>query len=216
MPKTCVLFDFDGVIANTESRNAAYLGRALRQYGIVLSDADRQAMIGVNDRTVLADLLARAGAPIAPEAFLEARRRLGNSYEDGSIRPMPGVRKLLCSIRGAGLKIGLVSSTSTRLIIAALNHMDMIRLFDGIVCGDMVERHKPEPDAYQLAMRFLGVRPEECVVIEDSTVGIHAGHAAGAFVIAYRGSGIAQDVHEADCVMNNFSEYFSLAEKYIL
>ena len=66
MPRKCVLFDFDGVIADTERRNADYLAAALAQHGVTLSAADRLALVGTNDRTALVELLARAPKPGPP------------------------------------------------------------------------------------------------------------------------------------------------------
>jgi len=212
MPRQCVLFDFDGVIADTERRNADYLAAALAQHGVTLSAADRLARVGTNDRTALVELLARAPKPVGLEAFMAERRLLGNSYEDGTIQPMPGLVDFVRGLRAAGVKTGLVSSTSARLILAALDHMGMMALFDVILCGDMVERTKPDPTCYQKAMAFLGVAPSDCVVIEDSAVGIRAGRAAGAYVIAYRGAGIPQDTREANAAADTFAECAALLQ----
>ena len=79
-----------------------------------------------------------------------------------------------------------------------------------VICGDMVSRRKPDPEPYREAMGRLGAAPEECIVIEDSPVGIQAGKAAGAAVIGFRGSGIHQDTSQADYQLDTFSDFFSL------
>ena len=80
----------------------------------------------------------------------------------------------------------------------------MMDMFDVIVCGDMCAAAKPNPEGYKKAMEYLGASPEECVVVEDSKAGILAGKQAGAYVIAYTGGSIENDVREADCQIKSF------------
>ena len=118
-----VLFDFDGVIANTEESNAAYLEKALSAFGIQLTDDERKALIGTNDKARIESLLSRSLVKVTAEDLAGKRRQVGNTYENSCIRPMPGVVSLIQEIRGRGMKTGLVTSTSTRLIMIALNRM---------------------------------------------------------------------------------------------
>ena len=75
MKPDCVLFDFDGVIADTESSNARYLGKALAVFGVAVTPEDERRMVGVNDREILEELLQRAEPPVTVERLLEERRR---------------------------------------------------------------------------------------------------------------------------------------------
>ena len=113
-----VLFDFDGVIANTEESNAAYLEKALSAFGIQLTDDERKALIGTNDKARIESLLSRSLVKVTAEDLAGKRRQVGNTYENSCIRPMPGVVSLIQEIRGRGMKTGLVTSTSTRLIMS--------------------------------------------------------------------------------------------------
>ena len=198
------LFDFDGVIADTERSNLSYMEKALGAFDIRLTDEERARFIGMRDREFLTDLFRRADQSVTMDDYLRIKKEVGNSYEDGAIRPMPGLKEFLCSLRGEGFLIGLASSTSSRLILAALNHMKLTGMFDSIVCGDMCTRAKPDPEIYLKVMDYLDVKPEECIVIEDSAAGIRAGKAAGAYVVAYRGSEIIQDVSGADAVLDSY------------
>lgn len=84
MPIRCVLFDFDGVIADTEERNADYLAAALAHFGVRLTDADRSALVGINDPSLLEALLKRAETPVTLEQLQAERARRGNYYENGA------------------------------------------------------------------------------------------------------------------------------------
>lgn len=199
MSVKCVLFDFDGVIADTERHNAEYLAAVLAMHGVILSDADKKRLIGRNDDDLRQQLISRATDGLTLEQLAAERKKHGNYYENGdSLAPMPGFLDLVDELRNAGIKTGVVSSTRTQLIITALNRMHMTNLFDVIVCGDMVSKTKPAPDSYLKALALLELPPVDCIVIEDSPIGIRAAHNAGMPVIAYKGAEIPQDTSEAD------------------
>ncbi len=206
MDKKYILFDFDGVIANTEESNAKYLRQALACFDITLTDEERSKLIGKNDPSLIAGLLSKSLNKITLEEFTNKRRQIGNTYENSCMEPMPGLVSFIKEYRCKGIKTGIVTSTSTRLIIIALNRMNMMSLFDVIICGDMCSKSKPDPQGYLKAMNLLGARPEECIVFEDSLVGIQAAKNAGAFVAAYCGSGIKQDISKADISVDSFLE----------
>ena len=205
MELRCVLFDFDGVVADTEPSNNRYLEQALAVFGLKLNDEQRLALIGVNGLDFIRPLLASAEPPVSDEAYLAVRQKQGNTYENSpDLKAQPGLRDFLGLLRGAGIKTGLVSSTSSRLILAALNRLGLADQFDAILCGDMVRRKKPDPEGYRRAMELLQVPPECCVVIEDSPVGIRAGLAAGAWVVGYEGASVPQDTGLAQDRVKSF------------
>lgn len=205
-----VLFDFDGVIADTEESNAHYLEKALNFYQIKLTEEDRRKLVGMNDSCYLSDLLQKSGMGVSLEQLQARRRELGNTYEDGELSPFPGAVRYIDHLRKSGRKTALVTSTSTRLIIASLNRMHMANLFDVILCGDMCRRSKPDPAIYRKAMALLGADPKDCLVIEDSEVGIRAGKNAGATVVAFCGSTITQDTREADYQVNTYADFYRM------
>ena len=205
MELRCVLFDFDGVVADTEPSNNRYLEQALAVFGLKLNDEQRLALIGVNGLDFIRPLLTSAEPPVSDEAYLAVRQKQGNTYENSpDLKAQPGLRDFLGLLRGAGIKTGLVSSTSSRLILAALNRLGLADQFDAILCGDMVRRKKPDPEGYLRAMELLRIPPECCVVIEDSPVGIRAGLGAGAWVVGYEGASVPQDTGLAQDRVKSF------------
>ena len=224
MPIRCVLFDFDGVIADTEERNADYLASALAHFGVRLTDADRSALVGINDPSLLEALLKRAETPVTLEQLQAERTRHGNYYENGAdLHTQPGLREFLSALRAQGIRTGVVSSTRSQLILTALDRLHLVSQFDVVVCGDMVTRRKPDPEPYLRAAQLLGLAPGDCLVIEDSPTGIRAGKAAanrheigetlragkaaGCTVLGYTGSSIRQDVSAADFALSDFHLY---------
>lgn len=200
------LFDFDGVIADTEGSNNQYLAKTMKAFGIDMTEEDKTMLIGRNNRKHIEYMFERSKISYDREKFLEARKLAGNSYQDGNIRPYPGVKEFIIGLRSKGIRTALVTSTSAYLILSALNTMGMTTLFDVIICGDMVDESKPEPKIYLKAMDYLGADPRECIVIEDSPIGITAGKRAGARVIGLKLSEIDQDTSEADVIVYSYDE----------
>ncbi len=212
---TCVLFDFDGVIADTEISNFDYYRKAFHCFGIELTDEDISRLIGTVVPQYEKVLLSRAQQPVTHEQLAQKRAEIGNTYENGELIPSPGVKELIVELRRRGVRTAIVSSTYTKLIVTALNRMGMTDLFDVILCGDMYEKAKPDPQGYLLAMQYLNARPEECVVIEDSVNGIQSGKRSGAYVMGYTGSAVKQDVSQADRAVASFEPAEKLADELL-
>ena len=84
---SCVLFDFDGVIADTERSNGDYLAQALAAFGIPFTEEDRLSLIGTNGAGTLDRFLQRADPPVTREQLAQVREGLGNTYEDSPLSP---------------------------------------------------------------------------------------------------------------------------------
>lgn len=206
-----VLFDMDGTTIDSEGIKNAHLEDLLRAHGGVLANHELDYLSGADLETLLSAIkmvLDRSGVDEDPLAVLRSdtygRER---PYLEPECKPIAGVRAFISQLREKGIRCALVSSTPTYAVLTALNRFDMVSCFDAIVCGDMISVHKPDPEAYLTTARILGVDPARCVVIEDSTSGIKAGIAAGAYVCAYDdGSGV-QDISAAH---ERFSSYAHL------
>ena len=177
---------------------------------MILSEAEKRRLPGVNDAAMVAEFLKRASTKVSLEEFQAYRKSQGNTYVNGNLRTMPGLTRVLERLREMGIPLALVSSTSTYLIEAALQRLGLTDFFPVVIGGDMVRRRKPDPEPYQTAMRLLNARAEECLIVEDSPVGIRAGKAAGGTVVGYRGSELRQDVSEADYRLDSYAHFFSL------
>lgn len=203
-----VLFDFDGVIADTEPENAERLRRFLAEYGVSVSVDDMMSFAGLTDLDVLERYASQMRPSRDAEALLAEFNTRPAFYETGDIRPEEGLPAFLSALRERGIRTAVVSSTPVRLIVTALNRMSMLSLFDVVIGGDMVRTHKPSPEGYLQAMAWLDADAADCVVIEDSRSGIRAGKAAGAYVIGYTGTG--QSCEEADVRIAAFGEAHTL------
>ena len=92
--------------------------------------------------------------------FWKKEGALGNVYENSQdLKPMEGLVEFLIWLKTSGYKIGIVSSTNTRLIVTALNRMKLMSFPEVLICGDMVTKKKPSPEGYRKAMEYLEVMP---------------------------------------------------------
>lgn len=182
-----VIFDMDGVLIDSEIVYIRHQWERLRiQYPWVTQESlyPTVGMSSAEDKQFLAKLLRReADDP----AFLQEMETLYQScavfYPDIL---NPQAESVLKRLRTMGLGVALASSSSMKNIRQVLRECGITQYFDCIVSGEQFRRSKPDPEIYRYTMQLLGRRPDECLVIEDSTYGVQAGAAAGAAVAALR------------------------------
>ena len=122
-----------------------------------------------------------AGTEASPEAVAARKAALYGDFLHLTVLNQGVVRLLeLCR---AQWRCALVTTASRRNAEAILRYHDIERLFDRVVTGDDVARHKPDPEAYRLAAQWLGAAPQRCVAIEDTDIGAASATAFGAAVI---------------------------------
>lgn len=211
----CVLFDCDGVLIDSEPiaarRNVVVFGRM----GIPATFEDCLTMCGQDGKTTIPAVGAKYGIDVTAEQFFAAKRECIDagaieavSYRMPEADTLPGVHGVLRRLRAAGVLTGLVSTTVSSHILVGLDRFELAPMFDCIVTGDMVERHKPDPMPYQTAMDYLHVDPAHTVVVEDSPAGVRSGLAAGCYVLGFRGSAtVRQDVSAANEVLDSYFDF---------
>jgi HAD superfamily hydrolase (TIGR01509 family) len=104
--------------------------------------------------------------------------------ESGQLPLRPGVRRLMQEVKAAGLKLGICTTSNERAAKAVAYGILKDIDFDFVLAGDVVSKKKPDPEIYNLALEKTGLRPEECVVVEDSANGVQAAQAAGLNIVA--------------------------------
>ena len=177
------LVDLDGTLADTSEANFRAYAAALAEVGVTVDRPtfDREAF-GRNWRQFLPTLMARAGSNAEPQAV--AQRKTALYRETIAHARFNEALLLLLQTRRPGVRVALVTTASSANVASVLGQRpDIAALFDLLVTGDDVRQHKPDPEAYVLAAQRLGVAPHECVVVEDSDIGMAAGRAFGAPVL---------------------------------
>ncbi|MFC5847161.1 HAD family hydrolase [Deinococcus petrolearius] len=176
-----LVFDFDGTILDTETREFWHWQELYRTHGRELALSDWQRGIGT-----WGAFDPWAGLPGAVQADREAvhealHGRILADIAGQDVRP--GVRAVLEGARAAGLRLALATSSGRDWVTRWLNQHAMLDLFEVTATRDDVAQVKPDPELYLLAATRLGLQPAECLAVEDSFNGATAAVAAGMPVV---------------------------------
>lgn len=207
-----IIFDFDGVIADSEPAHFAAFRKILDDIGIPLTEDDYYSRyLGYDDRGCFAAALAAHGRP-APTTLVDGLAAQKAKVYLHQIKQhlviFPGVKEL---VREAAdrYQLAIASGALRHEIELILEHAGLRKTFAHITSAEDVTQGKPHPEAYLHALgalntlRFSGhptLGAEDCLVIEDSIPGIQAAHAAGMKVLAVANTHTLRDLHEAETV----------------
>jgi HAD superfamily hydrolase (TIGR01509 family) len=183
-----VLFDMDGTLVDTEGHWLDAEVHVMGLLGASWHPEDQVACLGGPLEKVTAHMRIRSGSSLSDhEVGLLLMDAMESRLRSTPPAWQPGARDLLTECRGMGIPTALVSASWARLIRAVADRMEeeLTTLpFDVIVAGDDVTYSKPHPEPYVEAARLLGVRPDECLAIEDSPTGVTSARDAGCRVVA--------------------------------
>lgn len=179
-----VIFDMDGLLTDTEPLYYEVFQEILAMHDKAMDMKTYTADIsGRSDISNFRYLLDKYDLPYTLEELIELEDEIEmrKIYEGVALKP--GVHEILENAKRLGLKTSLATSNTKRKAAIILESHGIMEYFDELVFVDEVEHGKPAPDLFLEAARRLGCRPEECLVLEDSSNGIKAAHSAGIPVI---------------------------------
>jgi HAD superfamily hydrolase (TIGR01509 family) len=198
-----VFFDWDGVVIDSPPEYFRAYELALAPEGIKPSPHEVFIREGMRTAQVIAALFADLDIPLSKshlDELVERRRRI--YVHSGRSRFFPGIWRLLRSLRRAGFRLGVVTGSSPKHDFLPLTPARAKR-FDVVVTADDIRHPKPHPEPYRTAIRKLGLRPKDCLVIENAPSGIVSAHRAGCRVIALCTTLKPKDLRGADWVVAN-------------
>ena len=179
-----LILDFDGLILDTETPFRTSWAEIYADFGLVVSPGQWAGLLGSSsDPAGVYELLERhLGRPVdrEPLRILRIEREI-ELLETADA--MPGVRELLHIARQRGLLLAVASSSERNWVRQHLSHLDLINVFDTVICSDDVRATKPAPDLYLAALASLNVRADQVIAFEDSVHGAQAAKRAGIFCV---------------------------------
>ncbi|MBQ6292549.1 MAG: HAD family phosphatase [Lachnospiraceae bacterium] len=175
-----VVFDMDGLIFDSERVGYICWSEVLAGYGVHEITELYNACIGCS-RVRTARLVREAlGEDFPFEEFIRKVLEIYTTRYGGGKMPIkPGAREILSWLKTKGKKTALASSSGRETVVSLLGAAGLLEYFDGLVCGDMVTKSKPEPDIFLSACELLGTAPERTFAVEDSYNGIRAAARGG-------------------------------------
>jgi beta-phosphoglucomutase len=207
---SAIIFDFDGVIADTEPLHFAGFRQTLAEIGISLTESDYYAnYLGYDDRGCFIAALTAHQRPTDPAALAQLMQRKAYAYLESvknHLAIFPGVREFVCEA-AAAYPLAIASGALRHEIEVILEQAGLQKEFLHITSAEDVTKGKPDPQPFLHALKALNRhRPEQvitagsCLVIEDSIPGIRGAKTAGMKVLAVANTHTIQDLHEAHAV----------------
>ena len=200
------LFDLDGTLANSERFYVDTIKKCLLENGFIgdTSNFDEE-LAGLDDEKE--QLFISKSLNIS---FNDAKKLYEKFFRENVIDYryfiFPDALETITKLKVMGYKLAICSNNTEENVQQFLS-CGFEEMFD---CELNIEnsncKSKPEPDMFLLAMKRLNVKPEECVVVEDSSLGVEAGLRSGAYVVATRESGFKVDLSKAHKIINNLIE----------
>lgn len=176
-----VLWDLDGTLIDSEPYWFAAEMDLTARFGVPWTFADGLTLVG-NPLAMSAQVLADRGVRLPVIEIMEALTTDVAARAEAFLPWIVEARALLCEVVEAGIPCALVTMSMGSLVDQFIERAGDV--FAAVVTGDQVTKGKPDPEAYLLAAKRLGVDPLLCIAIEDSPVGIRAAHGSGAATIA--------------------------------
>lgn len=172
------LFDFDGVVMDTETQYSLFWNKIGKQYFPQIEEFGR-----IIKGQTLVNIYAKYFAGMEKEQQ-DITARLNQFEKDMAYEYIPGVVDFMKDLRAHGVKMAIVtSSNDLKMANVYKAHPELKELVDRILTADMFTRSKPAPDCFLLGAEVFGTVPQNCVVFEDSFHGLEAGNAAGMAVV---------------------------------
>lgn len=207
---TAFIFDFDGVIADSEPAHYEVFRQMFSEQGIAVSwECYRERYLGYDDPSCIRAVYADFDAAITDDqvtAFVLEKNRRFNEHVDTHSLILPGVAALVDDARDQGLAVAICSGAARSEIDLMLERGGLTGRFDPVVSANDITSSKPDPEGYLLALSHLrkklgtGIEAQQCVVIEDSPFGIQAAKAAGMLCLAVKNSYSEQYLQQADAL----------------
>ena len=214
-----VIFDMDGVIVDTEPYNM----RRVYEYVHSLRPEAKIEDMYQNAGRVKEDVWTRIASIIGKgKGWEETRADYEKNWKPNHPFAIPYkeiFRKDTITIlkwaRECGMNTAVASSTSYEKVKEILTEVEVTPYLDLIISGEFFEKSKPDPAIYLKTAELLGVKPEECIAIEDSTAGITAAKCAGMTVIALKDERFGFDRSLADDVIETLGDFIQHIQIFI-
>ncbi|MGA0556594.1 HAD family hydrolase [Larkinella sp. VNQ87] len=204
------IFDMDGVIVDTNPHHRLAWRQYFERYGKPLSDEDFvQYVSGKHNDDIIRHLFPdRVLSPAESKQLAAEKEALFRALYLPEIKPVDGLPEFLQLLRKTGILTAVGTSAPAENLDFVMDALQLRPYFDVLLDESKVSRPKPDPEIYRKAMELLGVEPQQSIIFEDSTTGIRAAKAAGAYVVGLATTESAAGLLSvgADEVIRDFTE----------
>lgn len=205
--KRAVIFDMDGVIVDSEPAHIKAEKQILMQHGVKVTTEDLRAYTGTTAEFEFTDLIGKHHLRATPEQLIREKDVVLFELLEKETQPTKGVIALIRDLKQHGFKLGIASSGRRKLVFYFLKKLKIEHLFDTVVCAEDITHSKPHPEIFLKAAERLREEPKNCIVIEDSKLGVEAAKRAGMICVGFRNPNSGnQDLSKADLIIDDFTK----------
>ncbi|MFX1304584.1 MAG: HAD family hydrolase [Promethearchaeota archaeon] len=202
----CVIFDMDGVLADTGSIHFESWVKMAKEIGLEFTRDMFEETFGQQSPTITRKL-------VGPEVDNNLVKKWANLKEQyyremlkNKLIPLPGVIRIIKELKSKGFKLGVGSSGPPENVVLLLTKLKIKAYFDVIITAAEVKKGKPEPDVFLMVANYLKINPKNCLVIEDAPVGIEAAKRAGMRSVALTTTHNKEELIDANLIVSDLSD----------
>jgi len=202
-----VIFDMDGVLADSEKFICQAATMMFSELGLIVHPDDFKPFIGAGENRYIGGVAEKYRLPVDIEKVKNRTYVIYQEIIKGELKPLDGAAEFVTKCRSLGLKIAIATSADKVKMEANLKEIGIPpSLFDALVNGLEVVNKKPSPEIYLKAAEKTGLKPRECLVVEDAVNGIKAAKSAGCKCLAVTNSFDRALLSEADWICDSLVE----------
>ena len=209
-----VIFDRDGVLIDSEAVHLTSIKGALAELGVIFDDHDADFIIGRTPLDYKEKFIAKYH--VDWDQYITKQKAIFTKLFDPNSLLIKESVALALALKREGLKLGLATSGGKAATQTMLEATGLLQLFEVVVAREDCNERKPSPESYLLTAKKLGVSPDGCIAIEDTSIGLEAAKRAGMKCIALKTSLTGQNFTKADLIISrqdlNFERIKSLIE----
>lgn len=199
-----ILFDMDGVLVDSEKFICEAAIRMFAEHGVHVKPEDFIPFVGSGEGRYLGGVAEKYDFPFDLERDKTRTYDLYAQIVKGKLEPLKGVKEFISKCKEKGIKLAVATSADEVKMNINLREIGIpASTFDATVSGSEVQHKKPDPEIFVTAARKIGLKPEECLVVEDAVNGVKAAKSAGSKCLALTTSFPAEQLKEADWIAAN-------------
>jgi beta-phosphoglucomutase len=204
MPEiAAVIWDMDGVLADTTSQHLLAWQETFARRGIKFTEEDFKRGFGIRNDAIIKNTLGEQTTKAEIEAIAREKEATFRRIIGKDIKPLPGALKLLKTLYDHGIRMAIASSTTIENIRLIVGSLGIAKYLKAVITGHDVTEGKPSPKVFLLAARRLGAEPKNCIVFEDAVAGVKAAKSAGMYCVAVTNTHPGEKLNEADLIVDS-------------
>jgi beta-phosphoglucomutase family hydrolase len=202
-----VIFDLDGVIVESENAHIEAEKQTFLKYGVRISAEELHKYTGTTAKMMFTELIRKYKLNTTFEEISGQKEEIFFELLKEDAEPTKGIITLLGKLKSKRIRLAIGSSSTKKQIEYVLNKLEIAHIFDSVVGAEDIVNSKPDPEIFLKAAAELNANPSECLVVEDSGLGVEAAKRAHMKCIGYRNPNSGnQDLSKADIMTDDFSK----------